>query len=45
MRTKDLALVQGIADTRATLVAWNLHPWPVLHEWLRASLLVTAGLL
>lgn len=45
MRTKDLVLVQGIADTRATLVAWNRHPWPVLHEWLRASLLVTAGLL
>ena len=45
MRTKDLALVQGMADTRATLVAWNLRPWPVLREWLGASLLVTAGLL
>jgi hypothetical protein len=45
MRTQDLALAQGMADTRATLVAWNLRPWPVLREWLRASLLVAAGLL
>jgi len=45
MLVQDLALVQGIADTRATLVAWNHHPWPVLREWLAASLAVTAGLL
>lgn len=45
MRTQDLVLVQGMADTRATLVAWNHRPWPVLREWLRASLMVTTGLL
>ncbi len=41
----DLALVRGIADTRATLVRWNLEPWPVLRAWLWRSAAIAAGLL
>lgn len=45
MAASDLALVRGIADTRATLYAWNQRPWPVLREWLAGSLAITAVLL
>ncbi|HEX6389989.1 MAG TPA: stage II sporulation protein M [Solirubrobacteraceae bacterium] len=44
-RVKDLALVQGMADTRATLVRWNLEPWPVVRAWLWRSLAIAVGLL
>jgi len=41
----DLALVQGLAHTRATLTRWNAAPWPVLKGWLIGSFAITAGLL
>jgi hypothetical protein len=41
----DLAVVQGWADTRATLRAWNAAPWVVLWRWLRLSLLIALTLL
>jgi hypothetical protein len=41
----DLALVRGLADTRATLEEWNAHPWPVLRSWLVGSLLIAVLLL
>ncbi len=45
MNGHDLAVVQGWADTRATLRAWNAAPWAVLARWVGLSLLITAGLL
>ena len=45
MNPRELAVVQGWADTRATLRAWRQTPLPVLGGWVRASLLVAAGLL
>jgi len=39
--TSDLALVRGLADTRATLDAWNAHPWPLLARWIAGSLAIT----
>ncbi len=44
-RVNDLVLVQGMADTRATLAAWNAAPWPVLRGWLGWSLAVSVTLL
>jgi hypothetical protein len=41
----DLALVQGIAPTRAALTRWNERPWPVLRAWLAGSVAVSVGLL
>lgn len=41
----DLALVQGMAHTRATLQRWNSAPWPVLRGWLAGAGMITAGLL
>jgi len=41
----DLAVVQGWADTRDTLRAWNAAPFAVLGRWLKLSLLITLGLL
>ena len=38
MRADDLALVQGIGDTRATLRRWNLDPFPVLRGWVLGAL-------
>lgn len=35
----------GMRDTRATLDAWNGHPWPVLRGWLALSLAVALTLL
>jgi len=43
--TSDLALVRGLADTRATLDAWNAHPWPVLRRWIAGSLAISGLLL
>jgi len=42
---ENFALVRGIADTRATLVRWNLDPWPVLRAWLWRSTAIAGGLL
>jgi Stage II sporulation protein M len=45
MDARELALVRGIDDTRATLRRWNRQPAPVLLRWGAASLLVAALLL
>jgi hypothetical protein len=45
MRTRDLALVQGFDDTRATLARWNEQPGRVLGAWSLASLGVAGVLL
>jgi hypothetical protein len=44
MGANDLALVQGIRDTRETLENWNRHPWPVLRAWLLLSLVIAMSL-
>lgn len=41
----DLALVQGMAETKATLRRWNAAPWPVLGSWLLGATAITGGLL
>ena len=45
MSASDLALVRGLADTRATLDKWSGHPWPVLRRWIAGSLAITGLLL
>ena len=45
MQTSDLALVRGIADTRATLDAWNERPGPVVLRWLTGAVLIALALL
>ena len=45
MSVNDLVLVQGMADTRATLSEWNRRPGRVLAHWLAWSVLVALGLL
>ena len=45
MAGSDLALVQGMAHTRAALRRWNAAPWPVLRGWLICAGAITAGLL
>ncbi len=45
MNGHDLAVVQGWADTRDTLRAWNAAPFTVLGRWVWLSLLVAGGLL
>ena len=45
MNGRELAVVQGWADTRATLRAWNAAPWEVLKRWIAWSLLVSCLLL
>jgi hypothetical protein len=42
---RELAVVQGWADTRETMRAWNAAPFAVLGRWVALSLLITAGLL
>lgn len=44
MKARELALVQGWSDTRATLAAWNRAPMAVLPAWLGLSAAI-AGLL
>jgi hypothetical protein len=44
-RASDLALVQGMADTKRTLAEWRANPRPVLGLWFAASFLVAVGLL
>jgi hypothetical protein len=41
----DMVLVQGMADTRATLRRWNADPWPVVASWLVGAVAVAALLL
>jgi hypothetical protein len=45
MDARELALVRGVDDTRATLARWNGRPAPVLLRWGLASLVVTIALL
>jgi len=45
VQTSDLALVRGLADTRATLAVWNERPWPVLGRWGAGALAISLGLL
>ena len=45
MDVNELVLVQGMADTKATLAEWNRHPWPVFRTWLFWSLMTALGLL
>lgn len=45
MNPRELAVVQGWADTRATLRAWLGAPAPVLIAWVRGSVLIALGLL
>jgi hypothetical protein len=44
-RASELALVQGMAQTKETLRAWRETPGPVLRQWFAASTLIAAGLL
>jgi hypothetical protein len=39
------ALVQGMQDTRTTLVRWRAEPWPALRPWLVGAVAVCFGLL
>jgi hypothetical protein len=41
----ELALVRGVADTRAVLARWNGSPWAVLRGWTVGAAAVTFGLL
>jgi hypothetical protein len=41
----DLALVRGLADTRATLDAWDERPGPVVGRWLAGALAISVLLL
>lgn len=45
MNANELALVRGMADTRAALDRWNLDPWSVLRAWLGWSVAIAFGLL
>jgi len=45
MSHRDLALVQGLDHTRATLRRWNGAPWRVVGLWALGSLAVSAALL
>jgi hypothetical protein len=45
MDASAYAFVHGIRSTRATLQAWNRHPWSVLGAWLLGSLTAATGLL
>ena len=45
MQTSDLALVRGLADTRATLDEWNDRPGPVIGRWLAGAFAITVALL
>ena len=45
MNAKDLALVQGMKDTRRALAGWQRDPLLVLGTWLGWSFLIAVGLL
>jgi hypothetical protein len=41
----QLVLVQGVRDTRATLLRWNVTPWAILRPWVFGAGAIAAGLL
>lgn len=45
MNHRELAVVQGWSDTRATLAAWNGAPFGVFVSWVRLSALIACALL
>ncbi|MDP8968558.1 MAG: stage II sporulation protein M [Actinomycetota bacterium] len=45
MQASDLVLVRGLADTRATLLAWNERPGPIVGRWIGASMAIALLLL
>jgi multisubunit Na+/H+ antiporter MnhC subunit len=45
MDASQLALVQGVRDTRATLLRWNAAPWAAVRPWLIGAVAISAGLL
>jgi hypothetical protein len=45
MKAEELVLVQGMADTRATLARWRRAPLPVLGRWVAVSAATCVGLL
>lgn len=45
MQTSELVLVRGLAETRATLDAWNARPGPVVARWTAAAAAVSLLLL
>jgi hypothetical protein len=45
MDAHQLVLVQGVRDTRATLVRWHGAPWAVLRPWVFGATAISAGLL
>lgn len=45
MDANQLVLVQGVRDTRATLLRWNMAPWRVLRPWVFGATAISAGLL
>jgi hypothetical protein len=45
VQASDLALVRGLADTRATLDAWNERPGPIVARWLAGALTISVALL
>jgi hypothetical protein len=45
MDANQLALVRGMADTRAALDRWNVDPWPVLRAWLLLAVAISVALL
>jgi hypothetical protein len=45
VQTSDLVLVRGLAETRATLDAWNERPGAVVGRWVAAALAIAVVLL
>jgi stage II sporulation SpoM-like protein len=45
MSAEELALVQGMRDTKIALARWNRRPWEVLRPWVLLSLAITGSLL
>jgi hypothetical protein len=45
MNTENMALVQGLADTRAALQRWSWHPRKPLLPWSRGSVAIAFALL
>ena len=45
MDANQLVLVQGVRDTRATLLRWHGAPWSVLRPWFTGAGAVAMGLL
>ncbi len=45
MDSSAYAFAHGVKHTRATLEAWQLHPWRVVGRWTAGSAVAAAGLL